>query len=291
MEVEQKRIIWLQGAGCTGCSISVLNSVSPTIKNLLIDEVVPGQHLSLLFHPTIMAGSGEPVIEVMLDVRKEKGPYVLVVEGAVPTAGGGFFATVGEEDGRPVTLFSRFLTLAREASAIIALGDCSSFGGIPAGRPNPTGCKGVKDILTDEKLDVPVINVSGCAPHPDWFVGTVAYLLLYGLPAPDQLDELGRPKAFYGKLVHENCPRRPYFDEGKFARDLSEEGCLYEVGCKGPFTYADCPTRKWNNGVNWVVGAGSPCLGCTEPGFPDICGPFYRKISDLEKVKPRINPR
>jgi hydrogenase small subunit len=112
-------------------------------------------------------------------------------------------------------------------------------------------------------------------------VGTVAAILLDGLPRPEELDEFRRPKAFYGKLIHENCPRRAYFDEGKFAQKFSDEGCLYELGCKGPVTYADCPLRLWNNGTNWCIGNGAPCMGCVEPGFPDVVSPLYEKITDV----------
>jgi hydrogenase small subunit len=93
------------------------------------------------------------------------------------------------------------------------------------------------------------------------------------------LDEHRRPKAFFGTLIHENCPRRAYYDERKFAKKLSDPGCLYELGCKGPVTYADCPIRLWNNGVNWCVGSGAPCMGCVEPGFPDLVSPLYEKMA------------
>jgi len=141
------------------------------------------------------------------------------------------------------------------------------------------------EVLKEENIKVPCINIPGCPPHPDWFVATVADIILNGVPSSEKLDELKRPKLIYGRLIHENCPRRPFFDEGKFARNFGEEGCLYELGCKGPFTYADCPNRLWNGGVNWVIGAGSPCLGCVEPIFPDVSGPFYKKISSWEKFK------
>lgn len=284
--IKEQSVIWLQGAGCTGCSVSLMNCTSPTIRNLLLDEIVPGQHISLLFHPTLMAASGELAIEVMLDKKKESG-YLLVMEGAIPKAKNGIFATVGEE-GKPVTVYSRFKELARGAVAVIALGNCATFGGIPAARPNPTGCRSVGEVIEEEGLSVPYINIPGCPPHPDWFVGTVVDIILHGLPPASRLDELKRPRFIYGQLIHENCPRRPFFDEGKFARNLGEEGCLYELGCKGPFTHADCPLRHWNGGVNWVIGAGSPCLGCTEPIFPDISGPFYRKISKWEKFKLQV---
>jgi len=126
------------------------------------------------------------------------------------------------------------------------------------------------------------VNIPGCPPHPDWFAGTVASLILNGLPGADELDDNLRPHLFYGKLIHEYCPRRAYFDEGKFAKKFGDEGCLYELGCKGPITYADCPLRLWNNGTNWCVGAGAPCQGCTQPEFPDLVAPLYEKLVDVE---------
>jgi hydrogenase small subunit len=151
--------------------------------------------------------------------------------------------------------------------AVINAGTCSSYGGIPGAKPNPTGIKPVAEILKEDGISTPVVNVPGCPPHPDWFVGTVATILIGGLEALD-VDSLGRPKAFYGKLLHDNCQYRGSFDKGVFAKDFSEEGCLYQLGCKGPVTNADCSHRKWNNGTNWCIGSGSPCIGCVEPEFP-----------------------
>jgi len=179
-----------------------------------------------------------------------------------------------------VPMAERVEALARDALAIIALGTCATFGGIAAGKPNPGGYEGTDKFLKSRGIDKPLINIPGCPPHPDWFIGTVASVLLLGLPKPEDLDELKRPKVFYGGLVHENCPRRAYFDEGKFARKFGEPGCLNELGCKGPVTHADCPIRLWNHGTNWCIGAGSPCIGCCEPGFPDLVAPFYQKLND-----------
>ncbi len=274
-------VIWLQAATCTGCSVSMLNSVSPTIKNILIDEVVPGKHINLRYHATLMAGQGDAAIEEMETISaKKKGSYILVMEGAIPTASNGAHGSLGEKDGKPVSMASRVEHLSKNALAVIALGTCAAYGGIAAGAPNPSGCLGVDAFLKQKKVNVPLINIPGCAPHPDWFVGTVAGLMLNGLPKPDELDEHKRPKAFYGKLIHENCPRRAYFDEGKFARKFGDPGCLNELGCKGRVTYADCPLRLWNHGTNWCIGSGGSCIGCVEPGFPDLLAPFYQKLSD-----------
>ena len=280
-KVQEYPVVWIQTGSCTGCSVSVLNSVSPTIKNVLVDEVIPGKHLNLKFQATVMAGQGEAIIHVMEEVpNAHKGGYVLVVEGAIPTKDGGIYGTLGEKNGKEVPMTSWVESLAKDALAIIALGTCAAFGGIPAAKPNPGGYTGTDAFLKSKGISTPLINVPGCPPHPDWFVGTVASVLLSGLPKPEDLDELKRPKAFYGKLIHENCPRRAYFDEDKFARKFGEPGCLNELGCKGPVTYADCPLRMWNHGTSWCIGAGSPCIGCCEPGFPDLVAPLYQKLDD-----------
>jgi hydrogenase small subunit len=281
--VKELPVIYLQAAACSGCAVSMLNSASPTIKNVLLDQLAPGVHINLKFHPVIMAAAGDLALEVMEDTAKrQKGEYVLVVDGAIPTANGGVYGAVGERDGKPVTMQQRVIELSRDALAVIALGTCASFGGIPAAAPNPTGCVSVQKVFAANGINKPLINVPGCPPHPDWFVGTVASIILSGLPKPEDLDDFLRPKLFYGKLIHENCPRRAYFDEGKFAKKFGDEGCLYELGCKGPITHADCPLRHWNSGTNWVIGAGAPCNGCTQPEFPDETAPFYEKLVDVD---------
>ncbi|MHC4617008.1 MAG: hydrogenase small subunit [Planctomycetota bacterium] len=272
-------VVWLQGAGCTGCSVSILNAVSPRIQNLLLDELVPGKQLNLLFHATIMAGQGEPVIKVLKDTeKKRKGGYVLVVEGAIPTAEEGHYGSIGEIDEQRVTVEQSVAELGENALLTIALGTCAAFGGIPAGKPNPTLCKGVKTIFNEKGIETAVVNVPGCPPHPDWFTGTISVVLFSGVEALE-VDNLARPTLIYGKLIHENCPRRADFDKSKFAEKLGDAGCLYKLGCRGHYTYADCPLRQWNNGVNWCVKAGSPCLGCVEPEFPDGTSPIYEKIT------------
>ncbi len=283
---EEYPVIWLQTATCTGCSVSVLNSVSPTIKNLLIDQVVPGKHVSLQYHATIMAGAGDAAVEVMERAERENQVgYLLVVEGAIPNAHDGLYGSIGERSGTPASMLSRVESLGRNALAVIALGTCASFGGIPAAAPNPSRSVSVREAFRVRHITTPVINLPGCPPHPDWFVGTVAAVLMKGLPRPSEMDDLGRPRAFYGRPIHENCQRRAHFDEGKFARQPGDPGCLYELGCKGPVTYADCPNRLWNGGVNWCVGNGSPCMGCVEPGFPDPLSPVYVKLSDERMPK------
>lgn len=281
-------VIWLQGATCTGCSMSVLNSVRPSIANLLLEELFPGKHINLRFHMTIMAGSGEIVMEVMRETREAfPSSYLLVMEGAIPTACDGLFCTIGESDGKPTPLTELAKELASNAMVVVALGTCASFGGIPSGRPNPTGAISIVEFMRSNGINTPFVRVPGCPPHPDWFVGTCAHIMLFGLPKAEELDELGRLKLFYGKLIHDNCPRRGYFDTGRMARKFTDDGCLYEVGCKGYVAFSDCPYRKWNGGINWCIDNGHPCIGCCEPGFPDVMSPLYERFFEerLPKLK------
>ncbi|MGE5507552.1 MAG: hydrogenase small subunit [Chitinophagales bacterium] len=253
-------VVWLSGSGCSGCSVSLLNTVNPPIDSVLLDTV------SLLFHPTVMAGAGERAMETLDDVLDDQpGEFVLVIEGGVPTAEGGRYCYIGECHGREWTMLDAISVLAPKAKAVVAAGTCAAFGGIPGGRPNPTGIVRVDRLVKS----VPVVNLPGCPAHPDWMVTTLVEVFLKGVP---RLDSQRRPVAFYGRTVHSQCPRRFTWP----ARNLGDSTCLQLLGCNGPTTSADCPRRKWNAGTNWCVQSGTPCIGCASPVFPDGCEPFYK---------------
>jgi hydrogenase small subunit len=263
-------VLWIQGGGCTGCSVSLLNTVHPSIAEVLLKII------SLKFHPTAMASSGELALEYLYKTaEKYKGKYFLVIEGTIPTGADGKYCRPGELKGKEITFAEMTKDLGTKAAAVLAVGQCATYGGIPAAEPNPTGSKGSMDFFKDEEIKTPIINIPGCPPHPDWMVGTIAHVLMFGIP---ELDEDGRPKMFYGTLVHDHCPYRSYYDEQKFAKSFGEEGCRVELGCKGPESYSDCWKRGWNNNVNWCI-HNSLCLGCTQPGFPDNFSPFYVKTT------------
>jgi hydrogenase small subunit len=279
-------VIWLAAGACTGCAVSFLNGRNPRVQDVLVQEVIPGYHVSLRFHETVMAAEGE-VAMAALEEALEEPIFVLMAEGGFSTKDDGVYCKIGEIDGQEMTALAALKEAAGKAAAVLNIGTCSSFGGIPAAKPNPTDIKPVPDILKEAGITTPVVNVPGCPPHPDWIVGTVAQVLISldltaDPPFSVEVDEDGRPKAFYGSPIHDNCPRRGYFDRGKFALKPSDPYCLYELGCKGPITNSDCPIRQWNSGTNWCIGCGHPCIGCVEPGFPDDTGPIYVRTSALE---------
>ncbi|MGD9016224.1 MAG: hydrogenase small subunit [Desulfobacterales bacterium] len=259
-------VIWLHFGECTGCSEATLRSMYPWIDELVLEV------LSMEYHETIMAAAGHQAEEQLENaVKAHAGKFICVVEGAIATNYNGGYGKIAGKS---------FLDIAKEvipkAAGTICIGSCSAYGNIPAAAPNPGGYMGVK-----EAIGVPTINIAGCPPNPVNFVGTVVnYLLLGKLPA---VDELGRPLFAFGKTIHDQCPRRGHFENDEFVEVFgSEEAamgyCLYKVGCRGPETYNNCPTAKFNDGTSWPVEAGAPCIGCSEPGFWDTMTPFYEEL-------------
>jgi len=250
-------VIWLQGSGDNGCSISLLNRIAATAPKT-VDELITDT-IALIFHPNIMAAAGSQAVEAVRSASK----YILVAEGAVPTIFDGKACTIWSENGEDVSYGDALSSLAPKAAAVISVGQCACFGGIGASGGNPTGLVSVSQFL-----GIPTINIAGCPAHPDWVIGTVAQLLA-GTEVP--LDSYGRPISIYGSTVHDLCPRNGMTKATKFG----EEGCLMDLGCRGPETYANCPVTRWNNGVNWCVEANALCTGCTNPDFPTAASFYY----------------
>ena len=250
-----------------GCLESLTRSFAPTIENLIFNVI------SLDYNDTLMAAAGDAAKTARDKAMKDNfGKYVLVVDGSIPTGAGGAYCTAG---GRSAVDTLR--EAAKGAAAIVCVGTCSAFGGIPFADPNPTEAWPVTAIVGDK----PIINVSGCPPIPEVITGTLLQFVTTGR-VPD-LDEHRRPKVFFGNTIHDRCYRRPFYDQGKFAKSFDDEGarngwCLYELGCKGPTTYNACATLKWNGGASFPIESGHGCLGCSEPDFWDK-GSFYAALS------------
>ncbi len=265
--VRRPSVIWLPFQECTGCTESITRSHSPTIEGLIFEAI------SLDYQETLMAAAGHQA-EAARDaaIRDNFGKYLLVIDGSVPLGAAGAYSCIG---GRSNVDILR--EAAKGAAAIICVGTCSSYGGIPHANPNPTGAVAVSEIIKDK----PIVNIPGCPPIPVVMTGVLAHYIAFGsLP---ELDAKNRPKAFFGETIHDRCYRRPFYDQGKFAKTFDDEGarkgwCLFELGCKGPVTHNACATVKWNGGTSWPVESGHGCLGCSEPDFWDAGG-FYKALS------------
>ncbi len=269
-------VIWLSAQECTGCTESLLRAYHPTLETLILDMI------SLDYHEALCSGAGHQAEAYKAKSMKENwGKFVLVVDGSIPTKDGGVYCMVA---GKPILEAVR--EAAEGAAAIIGIGSCASWGGIPSSDPNPTQAKSVHEVLPGKT----VINIPGCPPNPYNFLSTVLYLLTFGKP-PD-MDGKNRPKFAYGRLIHENCERRPHFDAGRFALEFGDYGhrqgfCLYKLGCKGPETHANCPAIGFGDvgEGTWPVGIGHPCFGCTEQGVG-----FTKPLHALAKVKTYAPP-
>lgn len=268
--VKRPTVIWIQLQECTGCVESVIRTAHPTIGDLVLDVV------SLDYSHTLMAAAGGAIEKALADSMKANaGQYLLLVTGSVPLAENGIYTMIGGRTAKEV-----LEEAAAGAAAVIAVGACAFFGSVQAARPNPTGAVGVRDVIRDK----PVMNIAGCPPIADVVTAVVVHYLTFGrLP---ELDDQGRPKFAYGARIHDQCPRRAHFDAGQYVEVFDDDGahkawCLYRVGCKGPATYSPCPLFQWNSGTNWPIGAGHPCIGCTEPQFWDTMSPFYERLPDV----------
>jgi len=261
-------IIWIKGASCTGCTVSLANRISTSAPVDLADLLI--HTIDLVYHPTLMGAAGDLAVQTMQNATA--GKFILAVEGGIPTLYNGKTCTINTQNGVDVTALAAVKALAPKAAAVISVGTCAAYGVMSGASPNPTQIKSLSAAT-----GVSTINIPGCPPHPDWIVWTIAQLLAGTTPA---LDSSRRPTMLYGSTVHSQCSRR----NEDWATSLSSTGlCNVSLGCKGRRTHADCPTRMWNNEVNWCVGtvtgsgngADSLCQGCTENGFPDKFAPLF----------------
>jgi hydrogenase small subunit len=274
-------VFWLSGQACTGCTETLLRANHPTVATLILDMI------SLDYNETLCAGAGRQAEDFRDQMMKKHwGKYVLVVDGATPTKDGGIYCKIAGQ-----TFLDSVRHAAEGAGAIIAMGSCSAWGGIPSSDPNPTMAKATHEVLPDKT----VINIPGCPPNAYNLLSTVLYILTFN-KLPD-LDGKNRPLFAYGRLIHENCERRAHFDAGRFALEFGDVGhrlgwCLYKLGCKGPETYANCPAIEFYSVTEgqWPVGTGHPCFGCTEQGV-GFTKPIHALANVLTVTPPTAFPQ
>ena len=288
---------WLAGMSCDGCSISATGATNPKVEDLMAG-VIPGLPKVVLHHPVLSVEVGEDFIDAYERAAKGEldAPYVCIYEGSIAderiaAETNGYFSAMGtqaieggdEDQGHAAQPFStadRMAQMAPGAAAVIAIGTCATWGGIPAAAGNPTGAMSLMDFLGKDyrsALGLPVINIPGCAPLGDNFTETVAAILMFlqGIGPLPEFDELGRPAWLFAETVHRGCTRAGYYEEGVFAEKFGDKECLVEIGCWGPVVNCNIVSRGAHDHMGGCMAAGGPCIGCTMPGFPDKFVPFY----------------
>ena len=272
-------IVWLHFQECTGCTESLLRTGHPDVGELILDLI------SLDFHETLFAAAGHQFEECLHKTMTENsGKYILVVEGAIPTKIGGNYCIIAGK-----TAVETLNEVASKAALTVAIGSCASWGGLPSAKPNPTGAVGVNEILKGKT----VVTLPGCPANAYNLLGVVLQFATFGtLP---KLDKLGRPLTCYARVIHEDCPRRPHFDAGRFAVTFGDEGhrlgyCLYRLGCKGPVTHANCSLMAFCDVPGaWPIGGGAPCFGCTEKNVAFEV-PLYDTVEIEHPTSPATYP-
>ncbi len=285
-------VFWLAGMSCDGCTIAVAGATNPPLENLLTGTIT-GLPQLILYHPVLSVEAGKEFVENFYRAERNEldAPYVVCYEGSIAdetiaAATGGYWSALGSEHlggdkHRPIPTTEWLARLAPGAAAVIAVGTCATWGGIPAAAGNPTNAMGVMDFLGKDyrsTTGLNVINIPGCSPVGDNFTETVGMVLLFlqGIGPLPEFDELGRPAWLFNDTVHTKCVRGGYYEEGNFTTEYGGKECLVEVGCWGPVVQCNITSRGAINHMGGCMNTGGICIGCTMPGFPDKFAPFYQ---------------
>jgi hydrogenase small subunit len=287
-EFQLVHVLWLtSGLGCDGESVAITSATSPSLEDL-IGGVLPGMPRVAIYNPMLAFENGGEFMRPFEDARAGRlDPFVLVLEGSVPNErinGDGHWAAFGADadTGQPIPTVQWIDRLAPRAAAVLALGTCAAYGGIPAMRNNPTGAMGLRDHLGHgwvSRLGLPIVNLPGCPVQPDNITETILHLALHvaGVEPMLALDEHGRPDWLFARTVQQGCTRAGFAEHGEFASAHGDaRGCLVKLGCKGPVAKCNVPIRGWSGGIGGCPNVGGICIGCTMPGFPDQFTPFMQ---------------
>jgi hydrogenase small subunit len=285
-EAVTAHVLWMTtGLSCEGDSVAMTSATNPSLEDIIL-QAIPGMPKVVVHNQVVDYAVGQEYAQAWFDAEKgELDPFVLVIEGSLGNEeinGEGHWTgfAVNPENGQPITMNEWMDRLAPKAAAVVAVGTCATYGGIPAMKNNPTGAMGVPDYLGwnwKSKAGLPIVCIPGCPAQPDNMTETLLYLALHlaGLAPAPELDEALRPKWLFGRTVREGCNRAGFAEEGDFATEYgSDHRCLVKLGCKGPVVKCNVPVRGWVNGIGGCPNVGGICMACTMPGFPDKYMPF-----------------
>ena len=202
-------VIWMTtGLSCDGDSVAMTSATNPSLEDIILG-VIPGMPKVVVHTPVLAFENGQDFMQAWYDAEDGKlDPFVLVIEGSVPNEeinGEGYWAAMGIDPstGQPITTNEWIDRLAPKAAAVVALGTCATYGGIPAMKNNPTGAMGLPDYLGwrwSSKAGLPIVCIPGCPAQPDNTTETLLYLVLQlaGMAPMIELDERCGPSGCSG---------------------------------------------------------------------------------------------
>ena len=279
-EAVEAHVIWMTtGLSCDGDSVAMTSAVNRSLEDI-VTQAIPGMPKVIVHNPVLAYENGPEFIEYWWRAeRGELDPFVLVVEGSVPNedlSGEGYWAGIGDdpETGQPITTNEWIDRLAPKAAAVVAVGTCATYGGIPAMKNNPTGAMGVADYLGwdwKSSAGLPVVNIPGCPAQPDNTTETLLYLALHlagRAPVPD-LDEALRPTWLFGRTVREGCNRAGFVEQGKFATEYGDDPPLPDQArLQGAGRQVQRPVRGWVDGYGGAPMSAGSAWRARCPGSP-----------------------
>ncbi len=293
-------VLWMTiGLSCEGDSVAMTSATNPSLEDI-ITGAIPGMPRVVVHNQVLAYEQGDDYIQAWYDAEQGKlDPFVLIVEGSIGNEkinGDGYWTGFGvnPDNGQPITLNEWIDRLAPKAAAVVAVGTCATYGGIPAMANNPTGAMGLRDYLGwkwKSKAGIPIVNIPGCPAQPDNMTEMLMHLVfaLAGMAPVPELDDAGRPVTLFGRTAHESCNRAAFYEMGNFAKEYgSDHRCLVKLGCMGPVVKCNVPLRGWVNGMGGCPNVGGICMACTMPGFPDKYMPFMDE--DLRGRPRRTSP-
>ena len=155
--LQEVHVFWLAGMSCDGCSISTIGATSPSAESLMLG-IIPGVPKIVLHHPVLSVEAGDDFMAPFHKAAKGEfdKQFVVVFEGSVANErlndkNGGYFSGFGTRvvngETQPFPTADLIGLLAPHAAAVIAIGTCATWGGIPAAAGNVTGSMGLMDFL------------------------------------------------------------------------------------------------------------------------------------------------
>ena len=267
-------MIWLPFQECTGCTESITRAHGATIEQLIFEAI------SLDYQHTLMAAAGEQSDHALHEAMSRTTASICSrstarFRSAIPAT--------RHERRQQVDMLKE---VAEGAMAIVAIGSCAAFGGIPKANPNPTGaCRSRTSSRTSRSSTSRAARRSRrhhrrARANPDLRPRG------FGARSSGPAESLLWSEHSRSLLSPALLRTRPVRRELRRRRREDRAGACTSSAARVRSRTTPAPRSKWNNGTSFPIEAGHGCIGCAEPDFWDQGG-FYDALSVIAGARPR----